>query len=182
MTTVKTKGGRPYSERWFGYLISIAGGVVAFFVAWKWSTTSIESLLDASQKLAFINSGFIVAAFNLRFKMLDILAKDWFKRSEFDELSRAMEGCTNRINRQIIFYVLVSAAMACAPLAEPLILILRAVVVATCFFLFILGLAKFLQLLFSFSRLEDFACTAIKRDIERKSRAQQQALFRGDDE
>ncbi|MCB0320819.1 MAG: hypothetical protein KDD60_07820 [Bdellovibrionales bacterium] len=156
--------------------IAIAAASIGAFAAF--SSSDRDSMLQAVQRLAFVNAGFIVAAFNLRFRLLDIATKEWFSLTQFQNLSTLLKNCTERIGRLIFYYVLCSAAMSMAPMAIG-VYGLDWVGVGFGFGIFVAGLAEFLRVLGSFRRLEEFTLTAREKILEKEQLDEHRNLFSG---
>lgn len=149
--------------------------LISFLVSWKifsfLSTAEVIYSLEAVQKVAIVNSGFIVAAFNLKFRLTDLLLRDWYSIKEFQKLKNLVIGCSSRISRRIVFYVILSVLMALSPMGDKFLsdshcLILLSVAVSG----FILASYSFLELLSAFSRLEKTSAEFYTREVERKEK------------
>ncbi len=145
-------------------------GGIGCFVAWycvhvQW--ISLKDSLAGLQRSAFVMAGFIVAAFNLRFKLVDALTGSFFNSGEMERMRGFFKKCRFRLERYILIFLITAVYMSMSPLAGETGV--RAMAVS------ILGWGLFLYcatgywgILKSFRDLEDGMLEKIRKDKHSK--------------
>ena len=95
---------------------SVLLGCILSFIALKFNWTTLVQSLSILQKGSFLMAGFIVTAFNLRFKLVDALCSDNFSSGEMERLSRVFKKCRNTLELCIFLFLLSAFLMSVAPL------------------------------------------------------------------
>lgn len=160
---------------WFFHRPKIAWTLIGFLalsvfwtIAKELDATEILDALNVLQKLAIILGGFIVAAFNLRFRLTDVLMKDWFNSSEFERLQKIVSGCSVRVGKRIGFFVILSVGLGLAPFV-PEFADLGKQRWAAAFLStgFVLAAYSFFEILNAFTTLESTCAQFRSREIRR---------------
>lgn len=145
-------------------------GGVGCFVAWysvhiQW--ISLKDSLAGLQRSAFVMAGFIVAAFNLRFKLVDALTGSFFNSAEMGRMRGFFKKCRFRLERYILIFLTTAVYMSMSPLAGDTGV--RAMSVSTLGWgLFIYCATGYWGILKSFRDLEDGMLERIRNDKHAK--------------
>lgn len=138
--------------RFASYLVAILLSVLIVKAGLR-GGMSISSMLDGMRNIAFVNAGFIVAAFNLRFRAIDLMKFDGFTLDQVTAVNLKVSKCCERLTHLVLLFVFTSAIMALAPILghAP---DLAGYVLGFTIWLFLCGLFSFVYILFAFESLE----------------------------
>jgi hypothetical protein len=132
-------------------LVVLSGSCV--FVACMWGLLTPTKAIEGSSKAAFVVAGYIVSAFNLRFRIIDTVQKDFVNYAQAKRLKEIYSKCRTRLDRWIIFFVF-TATMCAISIIIPFGKLETTAAVAI-WSLFITSGIGFLWILRSFRDLED---------------------------
>ncbi len=111
--------------------------------------------------LAVPLAGFVVAAFNLRFRMLDTVQKLTLDHGEKEGFKRLFRRCKKAINISIVCFVLTTFLMAVGSVFAQFDCWASIYMVSVAWYFFVVSLLKFIRILETFGTLEDFNLSKI---------------------
>lgn len=143
--------------------IFILAGLAVYFCL-RFQVFKASDQLDGMQKIAFIMAGFVVAAFNLRFKLVDALLSDILTSTALEKSSPIFERCRTRIENYIYLFVATAGLGGIAPLLKD-VKIWEDVWSIGVWSLFITSCCGYRNILNSFKELEN---SLVERTISKK--------------
>lgn len=161
-------------------LIALVCSVAVVLALWFSDKTGIDpvSLLDMAQKVAFVMTGFIVAAFNLRFKMMDLQARSELSYSQHQKISGITLACTCRLTKMILYFILSAVFLVVAPVFGSLSFI-SGYIAGFAAILLLFGAAFFVDILFSFEQVEKKLVEVISKSKYKADKATRLAEMSG---
>jgi hypothetical protein len=140
---------RDWAERLGPWVVGGAAGGIVWFLD---SAKSLEGVMGAAVVLA----GFSVAAFNLRFRLIDALQKWATSKARIQRLGEMFTSCRGALDKCICLFVITAAVLAFGKVinleSSPAAIAFASVGYG----LFFASLLEFLKILRSFRALEDF--------------------------
>ena len=102
-------------------IIEVLIGIFIAVIALAFSRFLIESvggenILNGLRNVSFIMMGFVVVAFNLRFKLIDLFGKNLYSLKEQRKLGFIVKAKINNINFILVLFVLTAASTGLSPL------------------------------------------------------------------
>ncbi len=119
-----------------------------------WKIITLENALNGLKQTAFVVTGFIIAAFNLRFKLVEAMIGPHFSSRQMAKMRSLFQRCRDRLTSYIFYCVATATAMSVFPLvgdSHPISLWLSILGWG----LFVHALHGYLLVLTSFNELED---------------------------
>ena len=145
---------------WSQILVPWVAAVVAVVCVWRYgSGHAFDGLLGAAVVLA----GFSVAAFNLRFRLIDSLQKWASSKAQVDRLSEIFKDCRKAIDWCIILFAITATFLGFSKVIDPQNSGACIIYAGIGYGLFAASLIEFLKILKSFRALEDFTLDMIGR-------------------
>lgn len=100
--------------------VMVGIAVSGLFVLSHWcGIISVTSSLQSLNRSSFLMAGFIVAAFNLRFKLIDTLVGEHYSSSEMRRIRPFIQACRSRLDWNIYLFLLTSFLMAISSVVNP---------------------------------------------------------------
>ena len=148
---------------WIGtaWGLPLAAAVSVILIANK---VGVEEACTVLTPAAVVLAGFSVAAFNLRFRIMDTLHKIELKRSQVDHLATVFAKCRKRIDRCLIYFVLTTLILVSGKFAATSTPWWAAMMFASVGgFFFVFCMIRFWEILGSLRELEDFSISMLKK-------------------
>jgi len=147
----------------FGIFVAGAALLLSRFLI---ESVNIESIFTGLRNSAFVIMGFIVAAFNLRFKLADLIGTGQYSVKEQRKLGRIIQSKINNINFILILFVITAAAAGFSSLVGTLWYLTNPIIELS-FVLFAISVYSFILILISFNDVENFKIEINQRSAER---------------
>lgn len=126
-----------------------------------------KDIIEGLQKTGFVAAGLVVAGFQLRTRIIDLLIKDYYTSQELEKLDNLARKCTSRLSDIMLRLVLTAALLSVSPLLAQAVG-LGLFIAGVGALLLLWGLLDFIAILGSFDQLEDFTMTSVKRSVRKK--------------
>lgn len=137
----------------FDWAFSLVCGFVLSWASFAFGKTESTKLMPL---VAIPLAGFTVAAFNLRFRIIDSIQKIDLDSAEQKGFRRLFNKCRKRIRLSIFAFVFTTLMMACGTFYPKLPDLLAQIFVGLAWGAFTFSLLKFVRILKTFEALEDF--------------------------
>lgn len=147
--------------------LAFGAGVFALTYFWDWWATSKIKPLDAAQKVAFVAAAFSVTAYNLRTRVIDLVAKLELSPARVNECCAVVRACGPKLTTLVILFTTTALLMAAGGFIPD-------TCAAASWFaggvagLFAMSVVHFIYVLFAFERLERFMLDDIQARAEIK--------------
>lgn len=142
------------------WLVALCSGLLV----WEFGVQrAFDGIIGASVVLA----GFSVAAFNLRFRIVDTLQKWSSSQDQARRLGTMFADCRKAIDNCIVLFVFTAAILAFGKVLDVANKPLAIAFAAVAYGLFSASLLEFLKILKSFRALEDFTLQMIIKNADK---------------
>jgi len=142
------------------------------YLSW-WTVNSswigLGTSLDALQKSAIVTAGFIVASFNLRFKLFDVITSDLYSAAEMRAMGVVYREARRSIESSLYVFLFTAVFMSIAPFAKAAPFDIPQVTMCLGWGLFFGSGACYIRILASLRSMEDGVLhrkTELKRQTE----------------
>jgi hypothetical protein len=150
-------------------IVSIAVAV-ACYKWWPTDKATQEKFLNGFQKIAFVSAAFVVTAYNLRTRVIDLILKVKGKPARVDEFCRIARNCGRRLTNLVILFTCTSVLLGGLTIFDGGTIMARLATSGALGF-FSASVVSFIYIIFAFERLERFALDEAEQDARDREAA-----------
>ncbi|WP_367874014.1 hypothetical protein [Luteolibacter sp. Populi] len=142
-----------------GWALPVVAAAILVHMANAFGLKEASSYLTPA---AVVLAGFSVAAFNLRFRIIDAMLKVELKKSQVEHLTEVFGECRANIDRCLFLFVFTTLILVSGKFVERCPWWLAAGFLSVGAGLFVRSLVRFLEILYALRKLEDFSLSMIR--------------------